>query len=107
MDCQPGMQPVYRVSDSTSSGLLAWVAASLYYNRTVPTGTVGQGYSQFIWCPNPLPGDCRPGVQPAVLIVLNLWFGPSLSERIGSNIYIFGTCKSWLEGEELDTVFED
>ena len=64
-DCQLGMQPIYTVSEPTSTELSAWSEACLYRFRTYLQGTFCQGYSQFtcICFPNLPPRNCWLGVQ--------------------------------------------
>ena len=62
-NCGAGVQHVYAVSEPTSQELWGRGAACLCSVGTYLSGTVGQGCSMFMQCPNLPLRDCGAGVQ--------------------------------------------
>ena len=105
-DCQPGVQPVYNVSEPNLRGLSARGVAGSYglwtrlqgCSKSISFPSVTQGCSQFILLSNLPPGDCWPLSQPVYSVTENTSRGLS---AMGANcLYGLQTYIQVIEGRE-------
>ena len=95
-NCRPGVQPVVMVSEPTSRGLLARVAACVYSIQTYLQDTVSLGCSLFTQFPNLPPGDCWQGLQP--VFIASKPTSRALSVVV-QPVYVFGTYIQGIVGQ--------